>query len=160
MVCIELSLQITAPIERSFDLARSIDVHLLGMNSSGEKAVDGVTRGLMGPGQFVRWRAKHLGIRQHLTSKITAFDRPTYFQDTMIEGAFKFMQHDHYFVALSAGLTEMKDCLVFSAPMPILGRLAEELFLKRYMTRLLRGRNSVLKQVAESGRWADFLASD
>jgi ligand-binding SRPBCC domain-containing protein len=101
MVCIEQSMKISAPIQRCFDLSRSIEVHLLGTEQSGEQAVGGVTSGLVGPNQFVRWRAKHLGVRQHLTSKITAFDSPQYFQDTMLEGAFKFMQHDHFFVALS-----------------------------------------------------------
>jgi hypothetical protein len=33
----------------------------------------------------------------------------------------------------------------------VLGRLAETLFLTRYMTGLLRSRNRYLKQVAESG---------
>ena len=106
MVSIEQRMQIAAPIQRCFDLSCSIEVHLLGTERTGERAVDGVTTGLIGPGQFVRWQAKHLGVRQHLTSKITAFDSPRYFQDTMVEGAFKFMQHDHFFTAISESQTE------------------------------------------------------
>jgi ligand-binding SRPBCC domain-containing protein len=116
-----------------------------------------VTAGLIGPGQFVRWRAKHLGVRQHLTSKITAFERPSYFQDTMIEGAFKFMEHDHYFSSLSADLTEVSDRFTFAAPLLILGPLLERLFLRRYMEDLLRNRNDILKQIAESTRWQELL---
>jgi hypothetical protein len=71
MVCIEQSMKIGAPIQRCFDLSRSIEVHLLGTEQSGEQAVSGVTRGLIGPDQFVRWRAKHLGVGRYLTSKIT-----------------------------------------------------------------------------------------
>jgi hypothetical protein len=97
-------MQIAAPIQRCFDLSRSIEVHLLGTEKTGEQTVAGVRTGLVGPDEFVRWRAKHLGVRQHLTSKITAFDSPNYFQDTMIEVAFKFMQHDHFF-----SQTEMRD---------------------------------------------------
>ncbi len=157
MVSIEQCIQIAAPIRRCFDLSRSIEVHLLGTEQSGEQAVRGVLTGLIGPNDFVRWRATHLGVRQHLTSKITAFDSPNYFQDTMIEGAFKFMQHDHFFRALSGTRTEMKDRLTFAAPLPVLGRIAEQLFLTRYMERFVRRRNEVLKQVAESDRWSDFL---
>jgi hypothetical protein len=158
MVRIERRLQIAAPIQRCFDLSRSIEVHLSGTQRSGEEAVGGVTSGLIGPDQFVRWRARHLGITQHLASKITAFESPVYFQDTMIEGPFRFMQHDHFFSSLSEGLTEMRDRFTFAAPTPILGYLAERLFLRRYMEDLLRNRNSVLKTIAESDRWQEFLS--
>jgi ligand-binding SRPBCC domain-containing protein len=157
MVSIEQCIQIAAPIQRCFDLSRSIEVHLLGTESSGEQAVGGVITGLIGANDFVRWRAKHFGIRQHLTSRITAFDSPNYFQDTMVEGAFTFMQHDHFFSALSETSTEMKDRFRFAAPVPVLGQIAERLFLKGYMERFLRHRNEILKQVAESDRWPDFL---
>ena len=158
MSTIELCIEIAAPIERCFDLSRSIDLHLLGADQSGEEAVGGVTTGLIGHNQSVRWRARHFGIRQHLTSKITAFESPTYFQDTMTEGAFKCMQHDHYFSSASDGSTVMRDTFRFAAPIGFLGLFAEQLFLKRYMTRFLRHRNEILKHVAESEQWRNFLA--
>jgi hypothetical protein len=158
MVCIELRMQIAAPIERCFDLSRRIEVHLLGTEQSGERAVGGVTAGLIGPRQFVRWRAKHLGVRQHLASKITASKRPSYFlQGTMIEGTFKFMQHDHYFSSLSADLTEMRDQFTFAAPLPILGSLAERWLLRHSMETFLQKRNEILNEIAESARWRQFL---
>jgi ligand-binding SRPBCC domain-containing protein len=160
MVCIEQSININAPIQRCFDLSRSIEVHLLGTERTEEQAVGGVTTGLIGPNEFVTWRAKHFGVRQHLTSKITAFSAPQYFQDTMVEGAFKFMQHDHFFKALSESQTEMTDRFIFAAPLPVLGTIAEHLFLKSYMNRFLRHRNEIVKQVAESPNWRDFIPSD
>jgi ligand-binding SRPBCC domain-containing protein len=108
--------------------------------ASGERAVGGVTTGLIALDESVRWRAKHLGVRQHLTSKITAFDFPRYFQDTTIEGAFKFMRHDHFFTAISESRTEMRDRSTFAGPLSVLGNIAEQLFLKRYMDRFLRQR--------------------
>jgi hypothetical protein len=78
----------------------------------------------------------------------------------MVEGAFRFMQHDHFFVALSKSRTEMKDTLTFAAPVPVLGILAERLFLRRYMETFMRRRNDILKRIAESDRWSDFLPSD
>jgi ligand-binding SRPBCC domain-containing protein len=114
----ELSI-IHAPVERCFDLARSVEVHLAGNIHCGEQAVAtaGVTSGLIGMGQRVTWRAKHFGIWQNLTSEITAMDRPAYFQDTMIQGAFRFMRHDHMFRALSAVETEMRR-ICFCRPAP------------------------------------------
>jgi ligand-binding SRPBCC domain-containing protein len=157
VIVIEQSLTIYAPIQRCFDLSRSIEVHLLGTERTEEQAVAGVTTGLIGMGEWVRWRANHLGVRQHLTSKITAFETPHYFQDTMLEGAFAFMQHDHFFRAISDNETEMRDRFRFAAPLPPLSPLAEHLFLKRYMERVLRHRNGIVKRVAESSEWQKFL---
>ena len=161
MVTIDELTTIRAPIERCFDLARSVEVHLAGNIHCGESAVatDGVTAGLIGIGQRVTWRAKHFGIWQRLTSEITAMDRPGYFQDTMIEGAYRFMQHDHVFRALSPDETEMRDVFRFAAPLPVLGRLVEIALLRRYMRALLRERNAVVKEIAESAAWQKYLAS-
>jgi ligand-binding SRPBCC domain-containing protein len=159
MVTLEEIMVIKAPIERCFDLARSVEVHLAGNEHCGETAVavGGVTSGLIDMGERVMWRAKHLGVWQRLTSEITAMERPAYFQDTMVRGAFRFMRHDHYFRALRAGETEMKDLFCFAAPAPILGRLAEIILLRRYMRGLLRERNAAIKQIAESLDWQRYL---
>jgi ligand-binding SRPBCC domain-containing protein len=166
MVILEELTVIRAPIERCFDLARSVEVHLAGNVHSGETAVAvaGVTSGLLVKGQRVTWRAKHFGVWHTLTSEITVMDGPTYFQDTMIRGIFRFMKHDHFFRPLSANETEtaeteMKDVFCFAAPLAGLGRLAEITFLRRYMQALLRERNAILKAIAESSRWQEYLAT-
>jgi hypothetical protein len=51
----------------------------------------------------------------------------------------------------------MKDVFRFAAPVPVLGRVVEWLVLKHYMRRLLDERNAVVKQVAESGDWREYL---
>jgi ligand-binding SRPBCC domain-containing protein len=152
---------IHAPISRCFDLARSVEVHLAGNVHSGEAAVatGGVTSGLIGIGQRVTWRAKHFGIWQKLTSEITAMDRPTYFQDVMIQGAFRSMMHDHFFRSLAPDETEMRDVFCFSAPLGILGCLAEFAVLRRHMQGLLRERNAVIVEIAESQTWREYLST-
>jgi ligand-binding SRPBCC domain-containing protein len=85
-------------------------------------------------------------------------DRPTRFQDTMVQGAFRFMQHDHIFRSLSSDRTEMEDVFCFAAPFPTLGCLAEMMVLRRYMRALLRERNTILKQIAESAAWQRYLS--
>ncbi len=161
MVSLEELTMINAPIDRCFDLARSVEVHLAGNVHSGESAVAaaGVTPGLIDLEQRVTWRARHFGIWHRLTSEITAMDRPTYFQDTMIQGPFQFMQHDHFFRPLPGGSTEMRDAFRFAAPLPVLGRLAEAAVLRRYMQALLRERNAVIKAIAESSEWSQYLPS-
>jgi hypothetical protein len=68
MVCIELSPRIAAPIERVFDLARSIDLHVASTNWTRERAIAGVTHGLIGAGQEVTWRGRHFGFMVRHTS--------------------------------------------------------------------------------------------
>ncbi len=158
---------IYAPLRRCFDLARSVEVHVLGNTHFGEQAIaaGGVTAGLLNLGDDVTWRARHFGIQQQLTSAITRFEPPLYFQDTMLHGAFRSMQHDHFFRSLSGSppgmdeVTEMKDVFRFAAPLGLFGLVAERLVLERYMGNLLRERNSVVKQVAESEDWRQYLAS-
>ncbi len=156
---LETITQIRAPIERCFDLARSVEVHLAGNVHWGENAVaaSGVTSGLLDLNQRVTWRAKHFGVWHTLTSEITAMDRPAYFQDTMVRGIFRYMRHDHLFRQLSPELTEMRDVFCFAAPLPVLGRLAEIAFLGRYMRTLLDERNSVIRRIAESEEWRKYL---
>ena len=153
---------IEGPVQRTFDLARSIEVHLLGNDHWGERATAGTCTGLIGLGESVTWRARHFGVRQSLTSAITAWRPPFYFQDTMLCGAFKSMQHDHYFLALpvaegEAPRTEMRDVFRFAAPLGVLGVVAERVVLRRYMRALLRERNEVIRQVAANGEWRRYV---
>jgi hypothetical protein len=162
MIRIDETTIIHAPIERCFDLSRSVEVHLLANVHSGEQAtaLGSVTSGLVGLDQEVTWRARHFGIWQTLTSKTTAIKSPRYFQVTMVRGIFRSMQADHLFRSVEPGVTEMTDRFCIAAPLPVLGPIAETLFLRRYMLALLRERNAVIKQVAESSDWQRYLKSE
>src|SRR6185503_1372882 len=93
MPIIELTIEIAATAERVFDLARSVEAHLASTASTGEQLVEG-PRGLLGLGDVVTWRARHLGVWQTLTSEITGYDRPRWFRDEMLRGAFARFAHD------------------------------------------------------------------
>lgn len=156
MPLIELQTLIAAPAERVFDLARSIDAHQDSAEGTHERAVLGVTSGLIGLDEEVTWEARHFGIAQRLTVKITKFDRPRHFQDVMLKGAFQQMQHDHYFDE-QGGQTLMRDRFEFQSPLGPLGRLFDTIVLTGYMRRFLVKRNAILKQAAESGAWEKYL---
>ena len=159
MAVITIQTVIAAPRERVFDLARSVDAHQDTAAATGERAVAGVTTGLLGLDEEVTWRAKHFGVVQHLRVKMTQFDRPAHFQDVMLEGAFRSMQHDHSFEEVD-GKTVMRDRFEFVAPLGFLGRIAERLFLVRYMRSFIVERNAVLKQTAESDAWRRYLPDE
>jgi ligand-binding SRPBCC domain-containing protein len=162
LITFEETTLIHAPIERVFDLSRSVEVHLLSNIHNGEQtlATGGVTSGLVGLNRQVTWRAKHFGVWHNLTSRTTALEAPTYFQVTMVRGIFRSMQAGHHLRALPDGATELTDHFSIAAPLPVLGPLAEVLFLRRYMIGLNRERNVVIKQLAESDEWRRYLPED
>ena len=59
MATIRLETLIPAPIERCFDLARDIDLHVRSTAHTREVAVAGVRTGLIGPGDEVTWEGIH-----------------------------------------------------------------------------------------------------
>jgi len=146
---IRLETLIAAPIETCFDMARDVDLHQRSTAASAEKVVAGVTSGRMELGDEVTWEATHFGVRQRLSSRITEFDRPNRFVDEMVRGAFARFRHTHDFMRQNAG-TLMVDVFDYTSPLGVVGRLADFLFLRRYMTRLLQRRNAYLKSAAES----------
>jgi ligand-binding SRPBCC domain-containing protein len=153
MPIIELLTGINAPVKRCFDLSRSIDLHLT--RHTGEQAIAGTTSGLINLNETVTWRAKHFFIWQTLTTKIVELHSPDFFADEMVSGAFKSFRHEHYFFELN-GQTIVRDVFIFESPLGILGKLFNLLTLKAYMTSLLKQRNAVIKQVAESGKWDEL----
>jgi ligand-binding SRPBCC domain-containing protein len=135
--------------EQAFDLSRSVDAHVGSMAKSGERAVAGVTSGLIGLGETVTWRAKHFGLPILMTSRITQFSYPDSFTDEQQRGPFRVFRHVHEFVAESSGSdgggTLMIDHVEFTAPFGVLGRLVEKAFLGRYMQHLIEERNAYLR---------------
>lgn len=148
---------IAAPVERCFDLSRSIDLHVLSTSGTGERAIAGVTSGMIASGEVVTWKGRHFGVMLTHQSLISAYDRPHHFQDSMLRGAFRTFVHDHYFEP-HAGGTLMTDIMEFSAPLGLLGRLAEILLLKRHMRAFLERRNACIKQTAESEKWKAYVS--
>ena len=156
MPTIILETHINAPIKRVFDLARSIDAHTTSAGHTSERAIAGRTTGLIELNDQVTWQAKHFGITQCLTVEITAMEPPFSFSDRMIKGAFAHMDHIHSFIPDKNGVT-MMDQFTFRAPLGLLGRCAEALFLTKYMKRFLTIRAQHLRQMAESDQWQQFL---
>jgi ligand-binding SRPBCC domain-containing protein len=154
---IHLETRIAAPARRCFFLALSIDLHVQSTAGTRERAVAGVTTGLIGNGESVTWQGRHFGLMLRHTSKITQYEPPTFFQDVMTAGRFKSFEHDHRFREQD-GETVMKEELRFSAPFGVLGFLVESLVLRNYLTRFLLERNKLLKQVAESEVWREYLS--
>lgn len=139
---------IDAPRDVCFDLSRSVEAHIQSTPGTAERAVGGVTTGLLGSGDQVTWDAVHLGRRRRMTVGITVLNRPDYFVDEMIAGPFRSFRHFHGFQQERTG-TRMIDIMSYTVPAGWLGRLIDRLILESYMRHLLVQRVAVLKSIAE-----------
>jgi ligand-binding SRPBCC domain-containing protein len=149
---IELVTEINSTIEVCFDLARSIDLHKISTTKTNEEATAGRTSGLINLNEFVTWQATHFGFTQKLTSKITAFEKPNYFVDEQLKGAFKSIRHEQIFESFQ-GKVMMKDIFEFQSPFGVFGQLFNKLILTRYLQKLLVERIKVTKDFAETKKW-------
>ncbi len=156
METIRLTTWIDAPVERCFLLSLSIDLHA---RSTGEKAVDGVTEGLIGEGQWVTFRSRRLGLPRLHTTRMEIVRPYSYFRDVMTKGSFRHFEHDHHFARMDDG-TRIRDEIRFSAKWGSLGRLASRTIVRRHLLQLLTERNDVIKRVAESEMWRKYLEGE
>jgi ligand-binding SRPBCC domain-containing protein len=156
MSSIEVITRVRAPQARCFYLALSVDLHAVSARQTQEQIVGGVRSGLLQLGDEVTFRARHFGVWQTLTSKITAYEPPDYFCDEMQRGAFKAMRHAHYFEP-EGEVTVMRDVFEFASPLGFLGKLVDVLVLSAYLRRFLEQRGAVVKHYAETDAWQTVL---
>lgn len=151
MSVIRLRTLIQAPVERCFDVARNIDLHVQSTTGTDEEAIPagGRTSGLLGPGEWVTWRARHFGLTQLMTMRMAEFDPPFRFVDEMVRGPFHRIRHTHEF-RRADGATLMEDLFEYEPPLGPLGVLVDFLVLRRHMCRLLTHRADFLRIAAES----------
>jgi ligand-binding SRPBCC domain-containing protein len=151
MTTISLITQINTSIQIVFNVSRNIDIHQQSASSSKEKAIAGVTSGLINLNETVTWRGRHFGFYLTHKSRITAMNFYDYFVDEMEEGKFKSFRHEHFFEEKN-GVTIMRDQLQYETPFGIFGNIFDVLFLKRHLTQFLLERNLILKTVSENLR--------
>ena len=156
MPFIQLTTFIQAPVERVFDLGRSIDLHKFSMSKYNEKPIAGTVSGLIENGETVTWTAKHLFKERRLKAKITAMQKPFMFIDEQLEGDFKLMKLEHYFKPCDNG-TIMIDQITLETPYGFLGKIFSALYLTKYFEKLIQERNNIIRTVAESNQWKLYL---
>lgn len=143
---LRIQTEISAPLDRCFDLSRSIDLHVESMAGSRERAVAGVMSGLIGFGEEVSWEARHFGRTWNMTSRITAFEPPRRFVDEMVRGPFTRFHHEHRFEP-RGDATLMTDLVEFQMP----GWFVVNTVATAYLRHLLVSRNAFIRREAERG---------
>jgi len=149
MTRIELNTEIKGTLQEVFDLSRSIDFHVKSAAKSKEKAIEGVTSGLINLNETVRWRGRHFGLYLTHTSKIIEMVKNESFTDVMTQGHFTYFIHQHIFKQTAAGVN-MIDKLQYKVPYGPLGWIIDRLFIKRHLHNFLLERNQQIKHQIEN----------
>jgi ligand-binding SRPBCC domain-containing protein len=158
MPTIHLTNFIPAPAEIVFDLSRNISLHKISMEHTGEKAVAGITSGLINLDDTVTWKGKHLFKTRYFTSKIIEMKPYEKFTDKMVKGDFVSFEHEHYFKPADNG-TILIDIINYETPYGWLGKLVNKLVMTSYLEKLINQRNEVIKQYATGEKWRAFLSN-
>lgn len=156
MPTIHLTTFVAAPSEVVFDLSRHIGLHKESMSQFKEDAVAGTRFGLIEKDETVTWKARHFFKNRLLRVKITEMKKPEMFSDEQLQGDFKMMKHEHYFKPCDNG-TIVIDLFHFESPYGVFGRWLNNLYLTKYLRRLIEQRNNTIKSYAESERWKKLL---
>ena len=141
--------EIDADIDTCFDLARDVGFYYNTLEKFTEIPISDKVTGLMEAGDYVTWETNHLSLMQHLTLKVTEFEKPILFVDEMVRGEFKTYRHEHIF-EVDNDKTVMIDKFEFQSPYGIFGKLVDWVFLKRHFKKLIITRNKTLRLHAEA----------
>lgn len=147
---------VKAPVERCFLLATHLGLVADVLEMETQPAAGCRTEGLAQGNDLIRWQGHKFGLPQIHVSRITAYDCPRFFQDTMEQGRFRSFQHEHRFDQVGEH-TLMVDRISFSMPMGYAGRLVGRHIVLPHVVGLLRRRLAMLKRIAESDQWRRYL---
>jgi ligand-binding SRPBCC domain-containing protein len=156
---------VRAPVERCFLLStslaivqRELGMHPVAASYIGEDGMARQTRtqGLVRGRDRVRWEGWQLGLPQFHLSLISAYEPSHHFQDRMVAGRFRYFCHDHYFTSSEDGVV-MQDTIQFSLPLGLAGEIAGRYIMLPHIAKLLRRRLQLLRQIAESEEWRQYL---
>jgi ligand-binding SRPBCC domain-containing protein len=84
-------------------------------------------------GQIIEYNVSPiLGIKLHWVTEITHVKDKSYFVDEQRFGPYTFWHHKHFLKETSQGI-EMNDLVHYKLPFGIIGKLANELFVKKQL---------------------------
>lgn len=158
MFVIRDHVHIHASLERCFQLSTNLQLlaDVAGMEPQRKKGFKAA--GLLEDGDRVTWYGWKFGMPHVHISRITRFEPPKFFQDTMERGRFRHFEHDHQFTQVGDH-TLLVERIRFSMPMGPPGHLVGKYVVMPHLVRMLRSRLAILKRTAETEAWKKYLAS-
>jgi ligand-binding SRPBCC domain-containing protein len=152
-------IHVNAPIERCFLLSTHVDLVKRSMKLRLVPKKSTRAAGLFEAGDQMMWRGWVYGLPLKHQGRVTKYEQPEYFQNCMEQGRFQRFEYDHFFAEVG-GQTLLNDKIRFSLPAGSFLRPIVNFLLVPYMERALQRRLKLLKQVAESDEWKNYLSDE
>ena len=103
--------------------------------------------GKMYSGQLIEYYVRPLlGIKLHWVTEITYVQELQFFVDEQRFGPYKFWHHKHFLKQVDGGV-EMFDLVHYQLPMGLLGKLGNELFVKKQLQQVFDYRFKVVDKL-------------
>jgi ligand-binding SRPBCC domain-containing protein len=157
MPTIHLTTFIEAPIERVFDLSRSITIYKSVFNGRKESFTSGASGNLLVQGDTITIHAKHFGKLRTVTLKATALNKPATFTSEQVKGDLIRFKHEQHFKQTNNG-TLIIDLVDFDKPRDFIGGIIAKFYLKKYLLTIIEAKNALAKAYAESEKWKAVLS--
>jgi ligand-binding SRPBCC domain-containing protein len=154
---IHLTTFIAAPVERVFDLSRHLALYKLLFHNRKESFSSGAGSSLLAKGETISIISKHAGKSRMSMIKITDLQKPLQFTEEQVKGDLEKFRHEHHFKKVENG-TIVIDLVEFGGPKDILGKIFGKIYFRKYLEELLRRRNDVIRNYAETEKWRAVLS--
>jgi ligand-binding SRPBCC domain-containing protein len=145
-----------APVDRVFNLSRSLTLSKLAFKSGKEQLLSSSSSNLVGAGETITLRAKHLGKTREITARVTDLALPDGYTEEQIKGDLKSFRHEYHFKKVDNG-TIMIDLVEYEGPRDFPGSIVGKFFLKSYFEKMVKKKNELIRQYAESEKWKAVL---
>ena len=99
----------------------------------------------MGVDAEISYRIRLFGVPMRWTSRIPVFEPGVRFVDTQVRGPYRLWWHEHRFSAVDGG-TRILDIVHYRVPVPVLGRLANRLWVGPTLLRIFGFRYHTMTQ--------------
>jgi ligand-binding SRPBCC domain-containing protein len=153
MPIIHLTSCIHAPVDRVFNLSRSISLHKAVIRKYDHGNIDGGgSEGLMKQGDKIRFQLKLMGARRALVTQMEHLDFPKEFSSALVSGPFKSLHHQHHFKSIDNG-TLLIDLLEYEPAFGLAGKMADAMIIRSFLKKYLEAKNKLIKQYAEGEKW-------
>ena len=158
MVHIHITTFVEAPMQRVFDLARHFTVLKYALRDTPAAVSSGAANELFSSGDTVTFQSRNLGKTRTVTARITEMDGRTRFTEEQVKGDLRSYRHMHHFMPADNG-TIMIDMIECEPPRDLLGSLAGDGALQRYVKKIVGRRIAEIRQYAESDKWKAVLTA-
>lgn len=105
------------------------------------------SEGKMYPGQIISYRVRPLfTIPTTWVTEITHVKDKLYFVDEQRIGPYKMWHHEHFLKEIPGGI-EMTDIISYQPPLGFLGRIANQILIRKKLQEIFSFRRATLKKI-------------